>query len=404
MTSIRYGVIALSFVLLPSVALSAETPPVPPGAVPATAEDVVLMKWVGFKNPQVGQLWNPNDPNIGREAGEVKIWLAKHSTRNVIVQCFDSVFAKKLKAFMEAVPGGVPIITDGYRDPRKQTGLVASGASKAGPCRSYHNYGLAADFNGRANLGWMRSYSRSYGINVIGSWDPGHFQDGRGIHGQCGACSGYDGSGLVDNAGASSGFGDSLRKALGMDQPQQPQQPQIPQQPLPQPQQPFQYFPPIEQKEPPPITSTTSPKQASTTRPTTIDDDFFEEEKENKPSIADKLLELAFGTSSIGTPVSIATTVPIVVSGKDAATLKSASTSTSTASATPNTKAIHPSQTFVSPDLTYPSAELGPRSEDETFRYLLQIRAILIQFLELLRPFGIRESIESVTNEEYYME
>ncbi len=154
--------------------------------------------------PTSSSCWNPNDTNAGEAAGEAKQWLKNHATQSTNISCLNAQFAEKLERFMRAVPGGTPTITDGYRDPGKQAGLVASGSSKAGACQSYHNYGLGADFNNnsRAQTAWMRANAAQYGIKTIGAWDPNHFQDANGISGQCGVCSNSSGNGTLPDTGA----------------------------------------------------------------------------------------------------------------------------------------------------------------------------------------------------------
>jgi len=187
----------------------------PAGTQPATATDVAIMKAAGIASAQVGMCWSPSDTNIGQAAGDAKTWLRQHATTASNIACMNSAFAEKLKKFMEAVPGGPPTITDGYRDPGKQAALVASGASRAGYCHSYHNYGLAADFNNnRASMtAWMRANASSYGIKTIGTWDPNHFEDADGIHGQCGSCANMDpgANGVIQSAqGGSTGEGSQV--------------------------------------------------------------------------------------------------------------------------------------------------------------------------------------------------
>lgn len=169
----------------------------PSNNVPITPETRDAATAAGI--PASADCWNPNDQNTGTAAGEAKLWLQQHATKNSNIMCMNATFAEKLKSFMEAVPGGPPVITDGYRDPSKQAALVQSGASRAGYCMSYHNYGLAADFNNntRTQTAWMRANSTKYGINVIGDWDPNHFQDADGRYGQCGACSNDAGNGAL---------------------------------------------------------------------------------------------------------------------------------------------------------------------------------------------------------------
>ena len=208
----------------------------PVGTQPITA---VNLQQALISNPAavLGMCWNASDPNVGAVAGDAKQWLQQHATRDANISCLSAPFAEKLKTFMEAVPGGPPVITDGYRDPSKQAGLVASGASHAGACESYHNYGLAADFNNNkaAQTQWMRANAQAYGMNILGTWDPNHFQDAGGRSGQCGACATDNGDGLLTPSASSqppsSGLANQVRQALGM--PQQPPPP--PPQPAPTP-------------------------------------------------------------------------------------------------------------------------------------------------------------------------
>lgn len=366
------------------------------GTHTATEADLTWMRYAGFRDPKVGQAVNINDPNIGKEAGEVKQWLAQHATKDVNVSCFEAEFAKKLKRFMEAVPGGIPVISSGYRPPQAQTALVASGASKAGPCQSYHNYGLAADFNGKANTPWMRANSRNFGINTIGAWDPGHFQDNRGRFGQCGACSG-GAYGTQANAGPSShgpsGLSDTFRQTTGLGQPPPPppEQPRLPsqQQPLSTSQRPTQYFPTQDTKQ-----ATGSPlldgKKAE-------DYPFGNVYQSN---LYDKLYEIAYGTTSTSTSGSTATGTVYV--GGTAVGLEGQPATSTPATTTVPITGIHPSQTFVSPDLSFSPPVTPPVTGFQAT--LESLRQILLQTLAILRPFGLREYIESQTNPEYYME
>ncbi len=229
---------ALALICLTFVGvLFASAADAPANTRPATVADLPLMSIAGIQNPQVGMAWNPSDPNTGQAAAEAKQWLAQHATKGSNISCMRAEFAQKLKNFMEAVPGGPPTISDGYRAPGKQTALVASGASKAGPCQSYHNYGLAADFNQNRNLlPWMHANAGRHGLKTItpvDDWDPGHFQDANGISGQCGACANDTGNGTVPDTGApGSGpksLSDQIRQALGQQPPPPPPQQQPPQ-------------------------------------------------------------------------------------------------------------------------------------------------------------------------------
>ncbi|HTR18665.1 MAG TPA: M15 family metallopeptidase [Candidatus Paceibacterota bacterium] len=155
--------------------------------------------------PTSVQCWNPSDPNVGQAAGEAKIWLEQHATKSSNISCLNSQFAGQLEKMMQAVPSnlGQVLIDSAYRNPGEQPGLVASGASKVGACGSYHNYGLAADFNDSSKpvINWIRANASQFGLAVIGNptsgcfssgfCDPAHVQESGPLPpaSQCGICS-----------------------------------------------------------------------------------------------------------------------------------------------------------------------------------------------------------------------
>ena len=159
--------------------------------------------------PTSVQCWNPNDPNVGQAAGEAKLWLAQHATKGSNLSCLNASFAEKLEKFMQAVPGGPPVITSGYRSPDQQNAIITSGSGATRvttACGSYHVWGLAADFNNdtASQTAWMRANARTYGIATIGTWDPNHFQDANGRYGQCGVCNSNGMGTLAASAGPAS--------------------------------------------------------------------------------------------------------------------------------------------------------------------------------------------------------
>ena len=230
--------IGASFLVLLPVFLVSAADASPGGTQPATEADLALMRLAGIPNPRVGMPWNMDDPNTGRAVGETKLWLAQHAIKSANVSCMNPVFAEKLKRLMEAVPGGPPIITSGYRSQSVQNAIIArgDGATKVTTaCGSYHPWGLAADFNNnsRQMSGWMRANAGRFGITTIGEWDFHHFQDGQGKYGQCGVCaSDAGGNGLLpDSSGSQGSLSDQIRKALGMQQQPPPPPPPPQQQP-----------------------------------------------------------------------------------------------------------------------------------------------------------------------------
>lgn len=222
--------------------LFASAADLPAGTRPATAADLPLMRIAGIPNPQIGMPWNADDPNTGRGAAEAKQWLAQHATKSSNVSCMNAEFAQKLKRFMEAVPGGPPVITSGYRSIAEQNAIIArgDGATRVkSACDSYHPWGLAADFNNNsgATTAWMRANASAHGIATIGAWDLNHFQSGQGKGGECGKCAGDPiGNGvLADTAGSGpKSLSDQIRQALGQ-QPLPPPPPPPPPPPQSQP-------------------------------------------------------------------------------------------------------------------------------------------------------------------------
>jgi hypothetical protein len=345
----------------------------------ATQADLEWLKWAGFENPTVGMTIDPSNPYIGQAPSEAKMWLAQHTKLNKSrIVCLNPQFAQKLKSFMEDVPGGPPEITSAYRTLREQEAAMRSGASRvSNACSGYHLYGLAADFNNNNSqqTNWMRANAPRYGIKPIGNWDPNHFQDASGRSGQCGACN-AEGLGDTSSGGysapssgsPSAGFTESLRQWLVPQQQTQatPSQPAVPSQPISQSQNPLDAFNEDE------ISGVSSQITTETTPPASS-------------TAADRLEELAFGPKPATTT---ATSVPLVVSGSDAAMLSGSPQQAATQSVTPSIGAISPSQsTFTSPDLSWGG---GAVQQPVTGwqATLVAIRGTLTRILALLTPFG----------------
>jgi hypothetical protein len=217
----------------------------PAGTQPITNAAILVIAKMTNPAAVMGTCYNPSDPNVGAAAGDAKQWLQQHATTDANISCLSAPFAEKLKTFMEAVPGGIPVITSGYRGTAAQNAAIQSGASHVtNACQSYHPYGLAADFNNNraAQTQWMRANAHAYGFNILGDWDANHFQDNGGLSGQCGACptdtTGGDGvlQPSASSQSPSSGLANQVRQALGMQQqppPPPPPAPPPPQTPTP---------------------------------------------------------------------------------------------------------------------------------------------------------------------------
>ena len=383
-------VLLAAFITL-SFAYAAEEQITPKGMRPATKADLEWMKWAGLPEVKEGALINPDDPDIGKTAGETKKWLAEHAVKNVKIRCLNPHFAVKLKAFMEQVPGGPPVITDAYRSQADQQRIInkGDGATRVStPCGSYHPFGLAADFNQnkQAQTDWMRANAQKFGFNTLGTWDPNHMQDARGRTGQCGACSadGPDGVLPPSSASPSTAVANAFRQLFGMQQqPVAQPQPILPPQPLPQAQSPLDAF---KEPLPAPILNVPTPQLQPGASFT------------SSSSIADQLSELAFGTPVVTTTTTApksATSIPIIVNPRDIATISSTRTATETAPAQTGGGSIA-QQTFTTQDLSAisESSNTGSNPRSAYAAILENLKATLIRMQQFLKPyltpFGVR--------------
>lgn len=211
---LRLSIILAAFIVLSSVAFArhalADTCPAPTVAI----TDATRANATAAGIPTSATCWNPSDSSTGQAAGAAKLWLQQHATKNANIACLNSTFAERLEKFMQAVPGGPPTITDGYRGAAAQNAAKSNGASQVGWCSSYHNYGMAADFNNSSKtmLLWMRQNAPQYGLTPIPTLnvqtgcsytssfcDPAHIQI-QGPHpsaDQCGVCATTGGDGTL---------------------------------------------------------------------------------------------------------------------------------------------------------------------------------------------------------------
>ncbi len=191
MISQKYALTALLLCLV------CNTPSAEAGIQAATADQCVAMIAAGIKKEGeciAGKtiIDDATEALIHASAGAKSpaAFLEDHACKNTHIACLDPQFSALVQQFYlagEAVGKQegwqMPRLTDGWRSPESQLKAVVSGASKVGPCGSPHNYGLAVDFNDPPlNKGlspamkWMRANARNYGLEVIGEWDPAHFQ------------------------------------------------------------------------------------------------------------------------------------------------------------------------------------------------------------------------------------
>src|SRR3989344_4575263 len=206
-SGIQFALLALAV----SFPLYSHAADCPPGTAPASAQDVPVMKQAGILGAFVGMCWDKSDASVGQAAGEAKIFLQQHATKNSNISCLNSTFAERLKNLMQAAPGGPPTIRDGYRSPQAQANLPR-GSTRVGPCGSYHQYGMAADFNAsEQTLRWMRVNAAQFGLSPVtnanpvtgctarGFCDGGHIQIAgpKPPRNQCGMCATETGDGVL---------------------------------------------------------------------------------------------------------------------------------------------------------------------------------------------------------------
>jgi len=376
----------VALILCIPIANAAEETTSPKGVRAATKDDLEWMQASGVVNPTVGMSINPDDPNIGKTAGEVKVWLTQHTKLDKTrIYCLNSQFAQNLKSLMESAPGGPPQITGAYRTPQEQNALP-SGSTQVAACGSYHNYGLAVDFNNSSGAvtRWLRENAASKGLAPVtnanpttgctarGFCDSGHIQmaGAKPPLNQCGQCSPQGASVApgTSTASPSGSFVNSIRQALGLQQ--QPAPPPPPSQPLQQQQSPLGAF-----EEAKPIQLATTSLMGTTIS-----------------SVADRLEELAFGSAATGTKAAIS--VPLIIDGRDVASI----TSTQQHGAIPDTQGTGGSvsqNTFVSSDLGSQAPYGGVQSQSAKLRILADLKTALLAMLQFLKPFrGAQEKIE----------
>jgi len=328
----------------------------------------------------------------------------------------DPALACRLSKMLEAMKGRCNAkIISGYRSAGQQESMCGSGRTGcAPPGRSCHQYGLAVDLSTDCNR-LLRQIAPQFQLGF-----PYY-----GIHVQCAehktasrsSCTGPCNGGIainpdqnaLANAGnysPSSALSNMFRQALGM--PQQPQQPPppAPQQALPQQQQPTQFFPSTGQTSGSSGAGTTGSSPVSALSPES--QQYLGVTQTNQPqtSIADQLVQMAYGTTSTATqPQNTGTTVPLILTANDTGTIQTAPTSAKDVVVTQQNSigSLQPAQTFTSSDLAYaPQAPAVTRPQPTgVFAVLETMKSVLLRMLEILRPMGIRDAIQGVHVNEY---
>lgn len=328
----------------------------------------------------------------------------------------DVSLACRLTKLFEAA-GKCAQITSGYRSPELQKSMCGAGRVGCAPAGgSCHQYGLAVDISGPCLEKMAQLAPKFQLVRINIPKDPYHFQcaehphPGRSPQGERGAgCStpcngGIAITGVGPGNPPSSPFTNALRDALGLDKQPTPQQAApTPQQALPQQQQPTQYFPSSGTGQQTPTSGTSGQSPVSALSPASQQYlGVTQSDTQPQVSIADQLLQMAYGTTSTQQPQNTGTTVPVHLTSNDIGTVQSNPTPVMQVGTQPTQKvpvgSLQPGQTFTSPDLGYaPSVpQTYPTEPTGVFRVLETMKSVLLRMLEILRPMGIRNALEGV--------
>lgn len=343
------------------------------------------------------------------------------------IRALDPNFVVSLRKMFEGNPaifGGIKILS-GYR-------TAAGEKLVSGKTTGSHRRGCAVDLTGPTSsnvacLGACRfiqanSATLKLALPYFYSPEFNHVEP-------LGSCSG--GRNISPNspgnvASPSAPLSDTLRKLTSGDQPPSGQSPSASQpspqpQPAPQPQpsipsqpggvSPTQLFRDTPTPTPTPI-GTPAPIVTPGTK-TGSSTSFDTQPAGYDSSVADKLLDLAYGTPLDATSTAIATSVPLTIDGSDVGGVghdSALGSPTSSIRSTPTADpyALTPTNTFVSPELSGGPYEVvaSYRGEPTGFiALLIQLRDAFAALLRVLRPMGIREAImPSADQEEAFIE
>lgn len=287
-------------------------------------------------------------------------------------------------------------IISAYRSAQQQADMCGNGrAGCAAAGRSCHQYGLAVDIGGsdscvawaRSVLGDVKKNSRAgaqeFKLHFPYSGD--HIQCAENAAAACNPGTRQcDGSSRIipelahSAPSPSAAFSESLRQWFSPPQAT-PAQPAIPSQPVQQSQNPLNAF----------NESTSTGEfggvssQLNTGTMST-----------GSSTAADRLEELAFGPKPATSTTSTATSVPLVVSGSNAAVLTGTQQASTTA-VIPTQGVISPSQTtFTSGDLSWQDGTVSSAPVSGVQAILITIRSALTRMLQYLVPFSARGDLQ----------
>lgn len=413
------------FVLAPFTSQAAtleECRTISPNHRPATREDSVVQNG----RFTIGQCYNPSDVGVSQATEDAKKYLfSKLENDRTHVEGLNPEFACRLANFLKASEQQSPPhnikITSGYRSEQRQAEVSRNGTNPMAcgyETRVYtncpHVNGRAADlrFNGagviklplcRTNEAckWAHENAGRFGLifplmpGVSKSLvEPWHIELNRSVatvqgSTQCGSVHAGPNaapSALFNPTANPSPFSSGLHNLFGT-QPPLPPQPMLPQQPFAQQQPIFNAFQPQQPQLPPLQPIVLIPGTTSTTTGSTS-------------SIADQLLQLAFGTSSAPSSGSIGTSAPIIITGASAGTIASTQqpSSGSTHQSTSSGRLPVGQQTFVSSNLGAPTPT--PTYNSRLFQILSTLKTALTMLLDYLRPFNAGYQLRNIDHPE----
>ncbi len=280
----------------------------------------------------------------------------------------------------------------------KMCGSGGTGCLAAG--KSCHNYGLAVDIEGPC-VGQLRAFLGSKNPNTPGAqrfglhfpYSGDHLQCIENTYANCRSGNGCDGKFSITpdlsnfptaSVPPTTAFANAIRQWFAPPAQQQPPQPSIPAQPLAQ-----------------------SPLGAFSASPTETNDngnadiggvssqlDDSSSNTSNATSAADRLEELAFGPKS--TTSTATSSIPLVVSGADAAAL-SGTQGNVTAQSTGNQGVIGAVQSTFSGDLSWQNGTGAATPSAPATGWqaaLITMKAVLQKILQYLVPFGGGQEIQ----------
>lgn len=417
----RNNALFLIFIAVCSATLSApfvtEAACERPGSVEITDATRATARSAGI--PDFCTHWIPGQPYVGQEVGEAKTYLKNvlcrpdgdnyggygpDGTVDNLNPDFAKCAAKFIRDYSSQLQGAMPLrsggsnpicLKEGARTVQKQNEYANRGviACKQG-ARCEHPSGIAIDINTSSQQNYARLHAAAcaYGlVFYMGMNDEYHFVPASNRVGKrdritcppaaaqvnCADPNFRPQTDLTPASSPTATFAQTVRNWLS---PQQqvtaaPSQPALPSQPVSTSQNPLDSFNPI------PSTPVTVPTTTATT----------------SNAAADRLEELAFGGQST-TSTATATSVPLVVSGSDAAVLTGTQQASTTSVTTQGM--ISPSQTtFTSGDLAWQDETVSSNPVSGVQAIIITIRAALNRIGQYLVPFGTRNATSAEGHE-----